>query len=94
MAGEDAIAKPPTPAVSGNGAISQISRGVLLRYSGENNLLPGWPAPEPLVTKAREPDTRLTPFRAITVTSEPLNGTLAAASIIDLLAAIERFRKK
>lgn len=93
IAGDDAIAKPPTPAVSVI-ALSPSQQQRRQRQIREEQTFNGIgrssnqrsPVPESRIPK-------FTPLRAITVTIE-LNGTLAAASIIALQAAIDRLRKK
>ena len=94
IAGDDAIAKPPTPAVSVIALSPRSAAASSTPNPGKNRpstaLAGAWNQRSP-VPESRIP--KFTPLRAITVTIE-LNGTLAAASIIALQAAIDRLRKK
>ena len=94
IAGDDAIAKPPTPAVSVIALSPRSAAASSTPNPGKNRpstaLAGAWNQRSP-VPEIRIP--KFTPLRAITVTIE-LNGTLAAASIIALQAAIDRLRKK
>ncbi len=76
IAGDDAIAKPPTPAVSvlryHPGQQQRRQRQIRGRtdFNGIGRSL------EPAIASTGNPNTKFTPLRAITVTIE-LNGTLA-----------------
>ncbi|MNC29532.1 hypothetical protein D3C75_777800 [compost metagenome] len=94
IAGDDAIANPPTPAVSVMALSPRSAAASSTPYPGKNKPSTGFagawnhwsPRPDKRIPK-------FTPLRAITVTIE-LNGTFAAASIIDLQAVIDKLRKK